>query len=560
MENNNGGIVNQPAQPMQQPTQPVQQTQPSQIYPIAPAYQPVQQVGQQFAAAVNPGVQQKVKPPVVKSTLRDLIFGVLYFAFCIFAVDFIFYGGFKLGFTISVFVFYALTVAYLLPTKVKIKPYWAMCGVFALAASVIFALWGDSLVGLVLFIAIILLTALFMCGICSLAQYPAGSYLSAADAFRTAVIVPFAHVSMPFESFMDYTKENKNGKSTIKVLVGIIAAVPVLAIIIPLLIRADAAFESLISKMFGDIGELIAKIIMGAVITPVVFSGVFAMCKRLDKPAAGKKPFNGCIDSIVINSFLCAISAFYIVYLLSQFAYFFSAFSGILPSGYSFTFAEYARRGFFEMSTIAAINLIMLFLALFLQKRTDNKKGRQFTKAISVFICTFTLIIIATAFSKMVFYIGEFGMTRLRIITSVFMLMLSVVFILLIIRLFVSKFPYMKVMVASVCILGLVVGFMDIDRTVAQYNVRAYQSGTLETVDVDTLSMLSYSAVPYMVELLYDDDPNVRKEASEDLGMMYYYRFKDYDDSGIKNYNMSERRAYQLLKDNKHRLKIPVYE
>ena len=52
--------------------------------------------------------------------------------------------------------------------------------------------------------------------------------------------------------------------------------------------------------------------------------------------------------SVTLCVALGMISLVYVLYLVSQLAYFSGGFSGILPKGY--TMAEYARRGFFEMA------------------------------------------------------------------------------------------------------------------------------------------------------------------------------------------------------------------
>ena len=59
-----------------------------------------------------------------------------------------------------------------------------------------------------------------------------------------------------------------------------------------------------------------------------------------------------------MNTALGAVCAVYLAYLFSQLAYFVGGFSGILPEG--FTRAEYARRGFFEMTCLAGVNLALM--------------------------------------------------------------------------------------------------------------------------------------------------------------------------------------------------------
>ncbi len=85
---------------------------------------------------------------------------------------------------------------------------------------------------------------------------------------------------------------------------------------------------------------------------------------------------------------------------VSQLAYFFSAFSGMLPEGQGFTSAAYARRGFFELTAIAAVNILLLLLVLLLAKRGPTGRISPGVKALSLFIGVFTLLLGATAFSQ----------------------------------------------------------------------------------------------------------------------------------------------------------------
>ena len=100
---------------------------------------------------------------------------------------------------------------------------------------------------------------------------------------------------------------------------------------------------------------------------------------------------------MTVNTVLIAVSVVYVVYLISQLAYFSGGFSGILPEGY--TFAEYARRGFFEMAWICAINLLIMCLAVGLcSKKADR------TPIVSRLLCLFiglvTLFLVVAASAK----------------------------------------------------------------------------------------------------------------------------------------------------------------
>ena len=134
------------------------------------------------------------------------------------------------------------------------------------------------------------------------------------------------------------------------------------------------------------------------------------------------------VETAALAALLGVICGLYVCYLVSQLAYFFSGFAGLLlPAGY--TAAEYARRGFFEMAAISAIDLALTGAALQLARRQAGRLPGVL-RGMLAFLSLFSLLLIATAASKLALYIASFGMTRLRVLTALFLLLLAVCFVL----------------------------------------------------------------------------------------------------------------------------------
>jgi hypothetical protein len=219
------------------------------------------------------------------------------------------------------------------------------------------------------------------------------------------------------------------------------------------------------------------------------------------------------ISTITVNTVLGAVCLVYLVYLFSQLAYFAGGLAGILPE--EFTMAEYARRGFFEMAVICTINLFVISLSVGLTRKEDVSPLS--TRILCLFIGIITLFLTVTSSAKMVMYIGSYGLTRLRVLTEVIILFMALATLFVCIWLFVRKMPYMKVIVLTALLLGSIVVWADVDTVVACYNVRAYQSGALETVDISHLKGLSDGAIPYIAELTRDSDQAIADRAKEAL-------------------------------------------
>ena len=113
----------------------------------------------------------------------------------------------------------------------------------------------------------------------------------------------------------------------------------------------------------------------------------------------------------------------------------------------------------------------------------------------------------------MALYIGDYGLTRLRVLTEVAMVFLGLTTVLVCLWLFLPKLPYMKAVLLLALSMGALTLWADVDTVVAAYNVTAYESGVLEQVDVVYLSKLGDGVVPYLVRLTEDQDPKVAAQA-----------------------------------------------
>ena len=157
--------------------------------------------------------------------------------------------------------------------------------------------------------------------------------------------------------------------------------------------------------------------------------------------------------------------------------------------------AEYARRGFFEMAWLSAINLLVMTAAVGLSRPT------RLTRWLCLFIGVVTVFFVVTASGKMLLYIRSYGLTRLRLLTEVIMVFLALTTVYVSIWLFVPKMPYMKFVMLTALALGALTAWADVDTVVAACNVTMYQSGALKGLDVNHLSTLSLGAAPWLERL-----------------------------------------------------------
>lgn len=124
---------------------------------------------------------------------------------------------------------------------------------------------------------------------------------------------------------------------------------------------------------------------------------------------------------------LAALCAVYALFLGLQAATLFESLAGRLPE--DFTYAEYARQGFFELCRVAAVNLgAMACLAACSRERMHERPALRRAGGA---LCGATLLLIAVAMAKMGLYMTVFGLTEKRVLATVFLVWLAAVFALL---------------------------------------------------------------------------------------------------------------------------------
>lgn len=407
------------------------------------------------------------------------------------------FGGFNLGVSLAAIGCIACSFVYLVCCGHRSNAYSTfLLGLSAVIAAG-FARSDDSFVKFVMTCFLLVSVNLSFCLMTDQNLRSPSSVRSLLDAPRAAFRFGIGHMPEAFRGLSQaFRRSGSIGQKGGAFLLGICIAVPLLAIMIPLLISADAAFDGLMALLPEfDLRELFATVLFGTVFACVLYVRSAALHHN-QKETSEEKPRKG-LSPITVNTALGAVCLVYLVYLVSQLAYLAGGFAGILPEGY--TLAEYARRGFFEMALLCAANLSVMVFSLGLVKREGS--APLATRLLCLFVGVVTLFLVATASAKMFLYIGSYGLSRLRILTQIIMLFLAVTTGIVMVWLFMPKLPYMKVILLAAMVIGAATIWTDVNTQVARYNVDAYLSGQLDHVDVVYLNSLGSSAVPQLARL-----------------------------------------------------------
>ncbi len=312
-----------------------------------------------------------------------------------------------------------------------------------------------------------------------------------------------------------FTRSGK-GKTLLLCLLGLLIAVPVTAIAVSLLMSADAAFEAVWRSLTGGFAQTlpsrIGECVLAIPVALYLFGLIYGCAKKHHTQALTKESAahtrRACriAPTPLLAAALTPLLVVYALYFVSQAAYFSNAFQRIFPEG--FTYASFARRGFFELCLIATLNLGVLFLSWLLEKGAHPA-----LRIMSALLSVFTLLFIAIDAAKMALYIHYYGLTPLRVYTSWFMALLFLIFaILLLARVRRSVNTGRALCICSLAMVFLLL-FSNTDRLIVGYNVSRYLDGTLPGVDFSVFYESGDAALDLIEPLTRASDPVVAADA-----------------------------------------------
>lgn len=378
------------------------------------------------------------------------------------------------------------------------------------------------------------------------------------DFFKALFVMPFYSFGNMFKAMFS-GKAKKSGKFIAKLLLGLfIAIIPTTIVLI--LLSYDRDFGSLLEKIFDfnilDVFSHFFSIAFGIPIGMYVF-GLFV--SSVDKKGEKDITIDGCNKAskiIKIVPVVTSISAIvpilflYVIFFISQWKYYVSGFTGVLPE--NFSYAEYAREGFFQLCTVSFINLVIIIsISLFMKRKND-----VVLKVISITFSVATLVLISTAIAKMIMYIDYYGLTQKRVYSTWLMVVIAIIFVLIIVRQFVSTIKIVATSLAVTIAMFAGLSLSNVDGFIAKYNVDRYIDGSLDTVDVYALEELGDSAIPQMVRLAetMKNNNEVKFEQETYMNAMSIlqiksYRYIDAKEKDIFSYNLPYLSAQKAIKN-----------
>ena len=262
----------------------------------------------------------------------------------------------------------------------------------------------------------------------------------------------------------------------------------------------EAIRGAIFDKIFTHVWSLIFGVPIGAYVYGSLYTSAHAApdgfngerCVTIENKMKFAPPLVGAVA-------IAPLLFLYGVFIAAQRDYYRAILTSTLPDAY--TFAEFARNGFFRLCAVAAINAAALIVLRVFSKKTGAGKISPVVKIYTVVLSLVTIVISGTAISQMAMYVSAYGLTRLRLYTLWFMALLILLFFVAILKQFITKLPFAATTLTLFVLCFALLAVPDTDAIMARHNYNCLLSGTTNSIDVDYLGKLSPSSVPVLCEI-----------------------------------------------------------
>lgn len=348
--------------------------------------------------------------------------------------------------------------------------------------------------------AYLLLTLVFSLTKPKITDYFFGDYLS-------ILKLPLSFAKSTTDAITDSIQIFSNIKkyqNTAQILRGILITLPILIVFLFLFSSADLVFNkycaAIIDALFSV--EIFTKLYF-VIIVALVFIGVFYYSFQrhnevcLADQFKTKSSNQNIIETLILFG---SINALFLAFLIVQFKYLF--FGGNNASVQGFTYAEYARSGFFQLITIAVISF---FLIRFTEKKSLQNSG-EYSRAFKFMGGTLivqVIVVMVSAFKRLALYEDAYGFTELRLYSHIFTVLLAAGFVLLLYKLLINhredRFAF-GVFLSVITTLAMI-NLINPDSFIAKKNIERFLSGK----DLDRhylIQNLSDDSVPEAIQAM----------------------------------------------------------
>ena len=309
---------------------------------------------------------------------------------------------------------------------------------------------------------------------------------------------PFVRDTVHFNSI-----HARSQQTVYPVLRGVLIATPIFVVFLGLLLSADAVFASTLGRLFTWEGSLSLPVrAVFSLIVAWLAIGWLLYSVRQEPSLLRPIPYRfllsvrqhvslGAKEAVTI---LLSLNLLFGSFVIIQFAYLFGGLQQVTLNGLSY--AEYARRGFFELILVSILTVGVILCLHWFTERTSKRQTAVFNM-LSAIMVAFVVVMLTSAFRRLSLYELQFGFTETRLYVHVFMIWLAILLVWFAVALWLQ--PKRLAIGALAVGIGFLVtmNLINPDAFVVRQNMDRFH--LLGYLDVDYLTTLSNDAVPELL-------------------------------------------------------------
>jgi len=321
------------------------------------------------------------------------------------------------------------------------------------------------------------------------------------------------------------------------VLRGVVIALPVTAIFASLLSSADPIFAERFAEFIDlfkidNLPEYIFRLVYILIFAYALAGAFLHAAQKSDEKIEEKtwvSPFLGFTEAAIV---LGSLTILFLVFVVIQFQYFFGGQANISIEGY--TFSEYARKGFGELVTVAFFSLLLLLGLGNITHRQTETQRRVFSTSGAVLV-GLVIVMLVSAYQRLVLYETAYGFSRLRTYTHVFMIWLGLLLVgVVVLEILRRERAIGLVMVLASLGFVISLNILNVDAFIVKQNIQREIRGAADGIstqgrvdlDVQYFLDLSDDAIPSLVSAFRSKSipEPVREKVGASLACIRYTR------------------------------------
>jgi hypothetical protein len=281
---------------------------------------------------------------------------------------------------------------------------------------------------------------------------------------------------------------------------GLLLALPVVFVFGGLFASADPVFGAAVSSLISvNLAQIASHVFLTGVLAWAIAGYLWAVASPSRPPMIPRVQPG--LTHLAVLTVLGAVALVFITFVATQAGSLFGG-EGFIQAQTGLTYAEYARRGFFQMIAASALSLPLVYGAPFITGPAANGRETASLKNLMTLQLALTGLVLVSALWRMGLYVRAYGLTEDRVYGTAVMLWIGAtiaVFTRTVLRGQPTRAAFGSVVAAVVLLAGL--NLMNPRAFIARYNL---DHPGRRGADVAHLAKLGGDAAPVLVTRLND--------------------------------------------------------